>query len=177
MIKEIILKIRYWKSVDRIGPDIPWTHWRFYLPSLMKKICKEKFEHWGFGSEFRPGAYAFACSKISIGDNVIIRPTTMLFADEFATITIENDVLIGSGVHIYVNDHRFSNPTIPIIDQGYTESESVIIKRGAWIGVNAIILKGITIGENSVVRAGSVVTKSVPGGCIVSGIPARPENV
>jgi len=168
-------KIQFWRHADRIGPDIPWTHWRLFIPPFMTSLCKKQFHQWGDFSEFRPGAYAITCSNISIGNNVTIRPTTMIFADNDAGVEIENDVLISAGVHIYVNDHRFNDTSIPIIDQGYTESKPVKIKSGAWIGVNSIILKGVTIGKNSVVMAGSVVTKSVPDFSIVSGIPAKIE--
>jgi acetyltransferase-like isoleucine patch superfamily enzyme len=62
---------------------------------------------------------------------------------------------------------------MPIIDQGYGPSRTVIIKKGAWIGANAIILRGVTIGENSVIGAGSVVTKSIPPRVVAVGCPAK----
>ena len=141
----------------------------------MLKLCKRKFKHFADSAEFRPGAYSICCSKISLGNRVVIRPGTMLFADprdDGAGITIEDDVMLGSGVHIYVHNHRFEDPSIPIIDQGYHPSKPIFIKKGAWIGANAIILPGVTVGENSVIGAGSVVTKSIPGGVLAVGNPA-----
>lgn len=41
------------------------------------------------------------------------------------------------------------------------------------IGTNALIMPGVTIGEGSLVAAGSIVTKSVPKGCVVGGNPAK----
>lgn len=81
--------------------------------------------------------------------------------------------MLGSGVHIYINNHRFDRLDIPLIDQGYYPDSSVRLKRGCWIGANVVILPGVTIGENSVVGAGSVVTRSVPDGTVVAGAPAR----
>ncbi|WP_312364794.1 DapH/DapD/GlmU-related protein [Sphingobacterium sp.] len=89
------------------------------------------------------------------------------------SIVIEDDVMIGSGVHIYVNNHKFDDITIPIIDQGYYPDLPVILKKGCWIGANTIILPGVTIGENSVVGAGSVVTKSIPKNVVAVGNPAK----
>ncbi|MFA5462066.1 MAG: hypothetical protein WC274_08305 [Sulfurimonas sp.] len=72
----------------------------------MIKICTKKFKQFGKNAEFRAGAYAITCSKISLGNNVIIRPNCMLFADprdkQEGEIIIEDNVMIGSGVHIYM---------------------------------------------------------------------------
>ena len=50
---------------------------------------------------------------------------------------------------------------------------SIVIEDGAWIGAGAIILPNVVVGARSVVGAGSVVTRSVPPGCVVAGNPAR----
>ena len=174
MILQLIKKIRFDKKTDRIGPDIPFTHWKLYFKSKMIRLCKKKFKYFAKTAEFRPGAYAIACSKISIGERVIIRPGTMLFADprkDGAGIFIEDDVLIGSGVHFYVGNHFFKNPNLPIIDQGHEKSSPIILCKGCWIGANAIILPGVTVGKNSVVGAGSILTKSIPDKVIAAGNP------
>lgn len=175
-IAEMLSRIRFWRNADRIGPDVPYTHWRLYFKSTMLMLCMEKFKYFADSAEFRPGAYAISCSKISLGQRVIIRPGNMLFADPReggAGITIEDDVMLGSGVHIYVHNHRFDDPDIPIIEQGYYASKAVVLKKGCWIGASSIIMPGITIGENAVVGAGSVVTKSIPPRVLAVGNPAR----
>jgi acetyltransferase-like isoleucine patch superfamily enzyme len=176
LITEFFAKIRFWRSADRIGPDMPWSHWRLHFSTTMRNLCTSKFLCFGIGAEFRPGAYAICCSKISLGARVIIRPGCMLFADpriNGAGITIEDNVMLGSDVQIYVHNHKFDDTSIYIIDQGYYPSAPVVIKRGAWIGAKAIILPGVVVGENSVVGAGSVVTKSVPPRVVVAGNPAK----
>ena len=158
-----------------MGPDIPYTHWRLHFKSTMRALCQRKFKYFGDGAEFRTYAYAICCSKISLGKRVIIRPDSMLFADPReggAGITIEDDVMLGSGVHIYVHNHRFDDPNIPIIDQGFFVSSPVVLKKGCWVGAKAIILPGVIIGENSVVGAGSMVTKSIPDRVLAVGNPA-----
>lgn len=173
LIREVIEKINFCRYADRIGPDMPFTHWMLHYKSTMMRVCKKKFLSFGEGSDFRAGAYAVYCSQISIGTNVVIRPNTVLMADDYAKIYIENDVMIGMGVHFYVNNHKFDNIDIPISEQGYYPSEDVVVKDGAWIGANAIILPGVTIGRNAVIGAGSVVTKSIPDYCVAVGNPAR----
>ena len=81
LVLELINRISFWKKSDRIGPDIPWTHWRLHFKKTMQRLCKSKFLQFSDTAEFRPGAYAIVCSKIKIGERVIIRPNTMLFAD------------------------------------------------------------------------------------------------
>ncbi len=173
LLHEIIKKINFCRHTDRIGPDIPFTHWMLHYRSTMKRLCRKKFLSFGDSSDFRAGTYAVYCSQISIGANVVIRPNSVLMADDYAKIYIENNVMVGMGVHFYVNNHRFDNIEVPIIEQGYYPSEDVVVKEGAWIGANSIILPGVTIGKNSVVGAGSVVTKSIPDYCVAVGNPAR----
>lgn len=176
MLRLLFKKIKFDLNADRLGPDLPFTHWRLYFKPLMSKLCKKKLKYFADTAEIRPGVFIIACSKVSLGKRVSLRPGTMLFADpreNGAGITIEDDVLIGSSVHFYVNNHRFDDSEIPIIDQGHYPSEPIVVKRGAWIGASAVILPGVTIGRNAVVGAGSVVTKSVPDKVVVVGSPAK----
>lgn len=173
LIFEIIQRIKFCRNADRIGPDILFTHWMLHFKSSMNKLCKNKFLFFGENAEFRPGGYAEKCSNIALGKNVIIRPLTVIFADEYAKIIIEDDVMIGIGVHLYVDNHKFDRSDISIIKQGYSPSEGIIVKEGSWIGANAIILPGVTIGKNCVIGAGSVVTKSIPDFSVAVGNPAK----
>lgn len=172
-IKEVLKRRKFCLESDRLGPDILFTHWKLHFKSSMRKLCTQKFLFFGDNAEFRAGAFAEKCSNISIGANVIIRPNTMLFADEYAKIIIEDNVLIGSGVHFYVDNHKFDRIDIPIINQGYYPSKDIIIREGAWIGANSIILLGVEVGKNSVIGAGSVVTKDIPPYMVYAGNPAK----
>lgn len=49
----------------------------------------------------------------------------------------------------------------------------VRIEDNVWIGGGAIILPGVTIGRDSTIGAGSVVTRSIPAGCVAVGNPCR----
>ncbi len=179
MIGEIIKRIKFCNTADRIGPDMFSTHWRLYFRSTMRHLCEKKFKRFAEGADFRPGAYADACSKIEIGANVVIRPNSFLFADPTeggGGILIEDNVLIGSGVHLYANNHEFKSTKHPIITQGYPRprlEDSIVIRSGSWIGANTIVLPGVIVGENSVVGAGSILTKTVPPRVVVAGNPAR----
>lgn len=172
MIKFILFNIKE----KRIGPDLPLTHFLLYFKKLARWWCSKKFKGFGFNSEFRAGAYAICTDKIVIGNNVVIRPTSMLFASPLADhtqITIGNDVLIGSGVHMYVSNHEYQSIEIPIAHQGHSVVRPLIIEDDVWIGANVIILPGVTIGKGAIIGAGSVITKSVPAYTVYAGNPAR----
>jgi serine acetyltransferase len=49
----------------------------------------------------------------------------------------------------------------------------IVVEDNVFIGARAIVLPGVVIGSNSVVAAGSVVTKHVPQGVVVAGVPAQ----
>lgn len=47
------------------------------------------------------------------------------------------------------------------------------IEDNCYIGFKTIIMPGVTIGKGSIVGAGSLVTKDVPSGEVVAGVPAK----
>jgi len=177
MLSDIVKKIKFDISSDRIGPDCPFTHWRLYFKKQMIKLCKSKFKAFDDSSEFRAGAYAICCSKISLGKRVIIRPQSMLFADprneKLGRIFIEDYVMMGSGVHIYTSNHKYEDKKLNLIEQGSYDAKDVYLKKGCWVGANSVILPGVTIGENSIVGASSVVTKDIPSRTLYAGNPAK----
>ena len=79
--------------------------------------------------------------------------------------------MMSPGVSLFAENHNFSDPTLPMKDQGVTVS-FVTIEDDCWIASNSTILAGVTIGTGSVVAAGSVVTKDVPPYSVVAGSPA-----
>jgi len=82
---------------------------------------------------------------------------------------------------IEIGDGTIFAPGVKIISTNHEEGERrrslsgppIIIGKYCWLGANAVIWPGVTIGDHSIVAAGAVVTKSVPEGVIVGGIPAR----
>ena len=113
-----------------------------------------------------PPFYTDCGKNIFIGKNVFIN-CCCHFQDQ-GGIYLGDHVLVGSHVvfatinHGMEPEHRSDN--IPA---------SIRLEKNVWIGSHATILSGVTIGENAIVAAGAVVTKDVPAGTVVGGVPAK----
>ncbi len=77
---------------------------------------------------------------------------------------------IGPYVQILTADHPRS---VEDRARGGEFGRPISIGKQVWIGGGAIILPGVTIGDGAVIGAGAVVTKDVPAGVTVAGVPAR----
>lgn len=109
--------------------------------------------------------------KIEIGDDTVIHLNFHCGAAE--SVKIGRDVLIAGRVYITDHDHVFNDPARPARWNDSLISSPVVIEDGVWLGEGCVILKGVTVGTRSVVGANAVVTKNVPPGVVVGGIPAK----
>lgn len=89
-------------------------------------------------------------------------------------VTIEDECFIGHGV-MFTNDRRprAVNADGSLQTAADWHCEPTRVGRRASIGSGAVILCGVTIGEGALVGAGAVVTRDVPAGATVAGVPAR----
>jgi acetyltransferase-like isoleucine patch superfamily enzyme len=87
-------------------------------------------------------------------------------------ITLEDDVILGSGVSVTngARQHGTGRLDIPIREQPGTWA-SVRIGRDCWIGERAVVMADI--GEQCIVGAGSVVVHPLPSRAVAAGVPAR----
>lgn len=105
---------------------------------------------------------------IDIGDEVSFAPGVHLHAMDSITIgarcSFAESVYVGSADHD-PHDHSRIRGSGP-----------VAIGEDCFVGLRAVILGGVTIGAGAVIGAHAVVTKDVPRGAVVSGVPARRHN-
>ena len=104
---------------------------------------------------------------VIIGDRAALNDNVHILGG--GGVTIEEGVWIANGASIISETH----PTnVEYIGDHPPLHKPVHIERNVWIGAHAVILPGVRIGEGSIIGAGAVVTKNVPNGVIVAGIPA-----
>ncbi len=108
--------------------------------------------------------------KLELGSNVSINRGCIINAA--GGVRIGNDTLLGPGVIIYSQNHRFDSEDIPIRKQGYV-LKNVEIGNNVWIAARATILPGVKIGDNCVVGSSTLVAKDIPPNTLVVGNPGK----
>ncbi len=114
--------------------------------------------------------FIYGQHKVTIGSNSNLANTYVNARS--GTVSIGNDVIFGNNVCILTGLHDYSKldsyrATVE------TAERDIVIEDNVWIATGAIVIGKVTIGKNAVVAAGSVVTKDVPAGVMVAGVPAK----
>lgn len=107
---------------------------------------------------------------VIIGNNVEIGALTTVASGTIEPTIVEDYTKIDDHVHIA---HNCRIGTCCIITACAEISGSVKVGNHTWLGPNCSIIDGISIGDNCLIGIGSVVTKSVKDGIIVSGNPGQ----
>lgn len=143
----------------QLGRDV-----RIFHPELVNLYGCE------IGDETRIGAFV----EIQIGAKVGARCKISSHGFICEGVTIEDEVFVGHGV-MFTNDRHPRATTAQGRPQGASDwtLERTHIGRGASIGSNATLLCGVKVGAGATIGAGAVVTRDVPPGATVAGVPAR----
>lgn len=112
-----------------------------------------------------PAAAVYRSATIAVGCHVLANAVVAAGA-KLGAMTIvnngavvEHECILGDGVHIA---------------PGAILCGCVVVEQDAMVGAGATVLPRIRIGGGAVVGAGSVVTRDVPPGAVVVGVPAGP---
>jgi len=147
----------------RIAPDVK-------LGRNTRVFCFANLYGCTVGDDTKIGAFVEIQKNAHIGSRCKISSHTFICEG----VTIEDECFIGHGV-MFTND-KFPRATATG-GALQTEADWTVIPtricRGASIGSGAVIICGVTIGEGAMIGAGAVVTRDVPPGATVAGVPAR----
>lgn len=99
------------------------------------------------------------------------------FINSDCKIRCHKEITIGEGCAIS-HDFTVMDSDAHELD-GNRNTNPVHIGNHVWIGTRVTILNGVTVSNGSVIAADSLVTKNVPPGSLVGGVPAKVlrENV
>jgi acetyltransferase-like isoleucine patch superfamily enzyme len=141
--------LRYWTDVKPV--------WRVVLNYLLTWVAR-------IAPSLRVRSWALRRLGATVGSGVSwgLEATPDVFWPEL--ITLGDDVVVGYDSVLLC--HEF-------LQDEYRTGEVVVGDR-AMIGAKAVILPGVRIGEGAQVAANSLVTRDVPEGATVAGVPARP---
>ncbi|MGB3246402.1 MAG: sugar O-acetyltransferase [Sulfitobacter sp.] len=113
----------------------------------------------------------FHCSygvNIHLGNRIYMNAGVVIL--DSARVQIGDGTLIGPRAQIICAEHH-KDPAER--RKGMEIALPVTIGKDVWIGAGALIMPGVVVGDGAIVGAGAVVTRDVPVGATVVGIPAR----
>ncbi len=122
------------------------------------------------GDRTKVGTFVEIQKGVKIGKDCKISSHTFICEG----VTVEDRVFVGHNV-TFTNDKypRSTNMDGSMQTEEDWTVEPTLVKQGASIGSSVTVLCGVTIGQNAIIGCGAVVTKDVPDGAVVAGVPAR----
>lgn len=163
-----IKKILGFSLYSCIGKHLPtsYSHINIWQKFFRQMCAKLMLPSCGHNVNIEHGA-SFS-TRCTIGDNSGIGINAKL-----GVCYIGNNVMMGPECVAITRNHNFSDISVPMCQQGFTEEQPITICDDVWIGYRVTLLPGITIGKGAIIGAGSVVTHDVKEYDIVAGNPAK----
>ncbi len=156
---DVMRGMRLAAALNRLSPDDA-VRIREIFSELTGQTVDETFS-------LIPPFYTAGGRRIRVGHKVFINQCCTIY--DMGGVDIGDLVMIGPNVSIITVGHAME----PSQRRKFIEAKPIVIQRNVWIATGATILGGVTVGESSVVGAGAVVTRDVPPGTFVAGVPAR----
>lgn len=105
---------------------------------------------------------------LHLGERVFINTGATIL--NTAHVTIGDGTMIGPNCQLITVTHPLDRE---LRAAGWERAEPITLGKDVWLAAGVTVLPGVTLGDGSVAAAGAVVTKDVPPGALVAGVPAR----
>jgi len=165
----VVKRIYQWLNSYLYG----WVRYNILLTGHLPSYRVRKLFYWAIfgmkltrktvifgGCEFR-SPWNISLGNCTIGANCIL--------DGRGRITVEDDVVFGSGVHVWTMQHSINDPYFRTLDENI---RPVVIQRHAWIASDSMIQPGINMGEGVVLASRAVAVKDCAPFGVYAGVPA-----
>ena len=108
---------------------------------------------------------------VKVGKGCYLEPSIKYGAEPYL-IEIGDYVRIANNTSLYTHGGIY---TLRLLynDKKLDHFGKISIGNYSYIGAHCMIMSGVVIGKNCIIGGGSIVTKSVPDGCMVAGNPAK----
>lgn len=150
-----------------------WMHTlRLLHFSAYSHVSQVRLLRRGQDVSFAPNVSFRNAERITLGAGTHIGEFSILWAgNSTSRIVLGEKCLLAPHVTLTASNYAIE-PGQFVMDQPKIEKD-IVIGRDVWLGANSVVLAGVTIGDGAIVAAGAVVTKDVPAGMIVGGVPAK----
>ena len=156
-----VLVVQLWWLVQTVffhtSPQVSYK-WRAWLLRIFGAQI-------GRGVIIRPSVSVVYPWKLSIGDFSWIGDDAVLYS--LGEITVGSNTVLSQGCYLCAGSHDATDVRFTITN------DPIHIADQCWLASDVFVLPGVSIGEGTVVAARSTVTRSLPGGVIAMGSPAR----
>lgn len=112
----------------------------------------------------------FRKQGVKMGENVVFyNKNPGMFSTEPWLVTLGDNVFLGINCQFLTHDMG----TLAFPEKNFVICGNISVGNNVVFGMNSTIMPGVKIGNNVIIGAGSIVTKDVPSGVVVAGVPAR----